>query len=134
MTAPAHAVGRPSWLAEGAEFVGLARDVVSGQRYRLWSLAVPPKRRRFAGRSRREPSFFVEDVGSGAAVALLHSWEDSVVWHDRTVISTGWQTAGDGTLDGSSGESPGTDGDAHPIAGIRLLPMPSDEHAGHGGS
>jgi hypothetical protein len=46
---------------------------------------------------KRRPAFFVEDVASGVALVQLYSWEESFAWHDRRVISCGWQAVSDET-------------------------------------
>jgi hypothetical protein len=132
--ASTHAELPPARPAAGAELIGFADDIVSGQQYRLWRL--PPgavSRGRLGLRSKRQPAFFVEDVASGVGLVQLYSWAESVAWHDRRVISCGWQAVSDQAtqVDWRSGGAAGDDAEPGGAnAAFRLLPVSREFRTG----
>jgi hypothetical protein len=96
MTSDSDTADRPAWLPDGSVLHAHAQDIVSGQQLRLWREdTAPDEHEHRLRRPRRIHSiFYVEDVASGAALGRLDSWEDAIAWHDRRVISCGWETVG----------------------------------------
>jgi hypothetical protein len=77
------------WIEPGTELVATAQDLVSYRRFCVLYDRAEAGRKRLL-RPKPQP-FLIHIVGAGGIVAAFETWADVVAWHDRTVISPGWQ-------------------------------------------